>query len=75
MNLDKQSFLKEHPLVDYQLSADEPVFWRHECEDNGQRFAIIFNDKDQLIDLVEVAMDATKEQIADALLQKYNNLV
>lgn len=75
MNLDKTSFLEEHPLVDYQLSADESVFWRHECEDNGQRFAIIFNNKEQLIDLVEVAMDASQEQIAETLLQKYNNLV
>jgi len=70
----KQELLTHHKMVEYKPEPDECVLWHHEVEEGDQRWAVIMNTVHELIDLVEIPMDATEEEILQILTQKYNHV-
>ena len=71
-------FLKENPLVEYTPAPDEFVFWKGELvEDNDleKLYAIVRNVDRDVIHYFTFDSPALLSEMANTILQKYNNLV
>ena len=73
-----EQFLQENPLIEYTPAPDEFVFWKGELvedEDLQKLYAIIRNADRDVIHYFTFDNPALFAEMADTILQKYNNLV
>jgi len=73
-----QEFIKDNPLVEYTPASEEFVFWDGETitdEDLNKIYNIIRNENGDVIDYFEHDLPQTFDNMANTILQKYNNLV